>query len=694
MKQDRQLRGTVTRAVARARAAGRPPSVYDLFAALIEVPEVHLMIHRTGGNADVLASELESAAASVAEPGLLERLAWRLGSDAPFHRVVDLASRRRVAAAKDDVRAADVFAAGFDAGDQRLVTALEAAGLSRLTILRWLCDPEASPVAIPDGHSLDVLILNDDFTSMDTVVRMLTGTFGLEQQGAMATMLAVHHQGRGLVGRFEREEAIRRARAGTAMAEAEGSPLRIVLSAAEPLPVGASADPLSPPSGERPTRRGVLSGVTGRLTWGASPGAAAPSPDAVIAASGIAALAVWFAFDRYRAGASAFWFPSGLVGITWYAAGLFVLAWVLHRASGALGDFRSIVAAVIGPVPFVLGLALAFSRWVPERSLTPYVLISAGAVFFHARRALARVGAVRPRTGLLAAGTFIMAFAWGTEHAFVQAHVWYPATDDDEPAEWTDSERLLFEQPDRIDAAVARLSASDRGRPDVFFLGFAGVGEEKVFAEEAKLAERVVSERYGAAGRTLLLLNDRRDLEGRPLATVPGLQRALARLGERMDRSKDVLFLLLTSHGSAKMLSVSNSTWPLKQLDAPTLRKALDAARIKWRIIVISACHSGAFIPALMDDNTAVLTSAAADRVSFGCADDRDSTEFGRSFLREALPAATLAAAFEQAKKALAEEERRQNIQASLPQARFGARLLAHWELIEAQHAPRSANGR
>jgi len=101
---------------------------------------------------------------------------------------------------------------------------------------------------------------------------------------------------------------------------------------------------------------------------------------------------------------------------------------------------------------------------------------------------------------------------------------------------------------------------------------------------------------------------------------------------------------------------------------------------------VISACHSGAFIPALADASTAIFTSAAADRASFGCSDDREITEFGAAFVRDALPGATsLEAAFEQAKAALAAWERGQHLQPSSPQARIGAAMSAHWQRIEAK---------
>ena len=199
----------------------------------------------------------------------------------------------------------------------------------------------------------------------------------------------------------------------------------------------------------------------------------------------------------------------------------------------------------------------------------------------------------------------------------------------------------------------------------------------------------MISERYGAAGRTLLLVNDRRDTDTRPLATVSGLRRALARVAARMDVSKDVLFLFLTSHGSAEFLSVSNSVWPLDQLEPSELRGALDDSGIRWQVIVISACHSGAFIPALAKDDAAIFTSAAADRTSFGCSDDRDMTEFGRAFIRDALPAApSLAEAFDRAREALADEERRRHSAESLPQSSIGTAIAAHWARVEALHPP------
>jgi hypothetical protein len=61
-----------------------------------------------------------------------------------------------------------------------------------------------------------------------------------------------------------------------------------------------------------------------------------------------------------------------------------------------------------------------------------------------------------------------------------------------------------------------------------------------------------------------------------------------------------------------------------------------------------------------------------------------DLTEFGKAFIRDAVPGAP----------SLAAEERRRNLAESLPQARIGVTFSAHWERIEAQHAPAAAKAR
>jgi len=243
-------------------------------------------------------------------------------------------------------------------------------------------------------------------------------------------------------------------------------------------------------------------------------------------------------------------------------------------------------------------------------------------------------------------------------------------TDDD--ATWSRMSALQFGQQARIDAEIARIAARATARPEMFFLGFAGNGRQHVFAEEIGLAAKVIGTRYHAEERELLLVNDARDPERWPLATPEALRHSLLALGRIMD-ADDVLFLSLSSHGGEDAtLEVENAGMAPMSLGVEELASMLRDAKIPRKVIVISACYAGAFVPALADEHTTVITAAAADRTSFGCADDRDLTYFGEAFYRDALPGArTLQDAFETAKRDIAEREREERIEPSLPQATF-----------------------
>jgi len=240
-------------------------------------------------------------------------------------------------------------------------------------------------------------------------------------------------------------------------------------------------------------------------------------------------------------------------------------------------------------------------------------------------------------------------------------------------------EEALFEQADRIDAALEPVQRDDTAAPQAFFLGFAGVGDQKVFAQEIGLASRVLGGRFNIGDRHLSLINDQRDLGRAPLASVTALNYALQGLAERMDTGKDVLFLSISSHGSQEpSIAVSNSGFPLTSLTAEDLEEALHESGIQWRVIVLSACYAGGFIDALRDPKTIVITAAAKDRTSFGCSNDSDLTYFGEAFYRDALPGAkSLRDAFEAAKKAIAAREHREHETPSNPQAYFGAEIEA-----------------
>jgi hypothetical protein len=216
--------------------------------------------------------------------------------------------------------------------------------------------------------------------------------------------------------------------------------------------------------------------------------------------------------------------------------------------------------------------------------------------------------------------------------------------DDDASADnaWPDDadspEQVLYAQTARMQEAIDKLTPRIPDRVNLYVVAFAGVGEENVFRNEAQFVVRQFEERFDATGHTLLLVNNPQTLGTLPLASVTNLETAVAAVAERMDVDTDILLLFMTSHGSSDhVLSVSMEPLPLDQIGPDDVSDLLQAAHIRNKVLIISACYSGGFIKPLADDSTMIITAAREDRTSFGCGTDSDITDFGRAFFVEGL---------------------------------------------------------
>jgi hypothetical protein len=391
-------------------------------------------------------------------------------------------------------------------------------------------------------------------------------------------------------------------------------------------------------------------------------------------------LLAWVAIDRWQSQPDPQFFADGIPLLAWYAVAILVLAALLQwRARAAtIGPVLTLAMGAV-PVP-LLFLSVVASYLDPSWFLRAAIIVGVYTLLYLARGLHAITGETQ-RTAACAGLVFIVGFCWLTDTLNVIPDVWSPLeTQAAEPGNaLADGEALLFGQAGRIDQSLEALGRGISSKPKAFFLGFAGVGDEKVFAQEIGLASRVLGERYDMADRSVSLINDQRDLKRAPLATVSGLKYALRGLGARMHPDQDVLFLSISSHGADDpAIIVSNSQLPLEDLTDEDLADALHESGIKWRVIIISACYAGGFIESLSDPQTIVITASAADRTSFGCANDRDLTYFGEAFYRDALPTAhSLREAFDTAKAAIAARERLEHITPSNPQAYFGAKMEA-----------------
>ncbi|MFD1437939.1 C13 family peptidase [Acinetobacter terrae] len=209
-----------------------------------------------------------------------------------------------------------------------------------------------------------------------------------------------------------------------------------------------------------------------------------------------------------------------------------------------------------------------------------------------------------------------------------------------------------------------------------YFLGVAGAGYQDVFKSEVERIKEQFDTRFGTFGRSLILVNNPETRTKTPIASRTSMEMALRRIGQQMNRESDVLFLYMTSHGLPNQFEMENAPIDLNDVDPKWLKDTLDKSGIRWRVIVISACYSGSFVPALQDDNTLIITASAADRASFGCSNEADYTYFGRAFFDQAMREQTsVSAAFEQTKDTVAQWEKAQGFDASEPQWSIGKNM-------------------
>jgi len=246
------------------------------------------------------------------------------------------------------------------------------------------------------------------------------------------------------------------------------------------------------------------------------------------------------------------------------------------------------------------------------------------------------------------------------------------------------SAATMREQQRRLDAALAALAPQTPGNPDAYVVSIA-LDSDPVFAREAREAARVLATRYGAQTRTLVLAGPDGVRDDAPHGSISALVLALSHIGSLMEPSEDVLVLYTTSHGMDLGLAYHYGDSGYGILSPARLKAALEEAGIRRRVLILSACYSGVFVPVLASPDTAILTAAASTRTSFGCAAENDWTFFGDALINRALRQPVgLEDAAKLAGRSVAEWEITARLLASLPQTRIGAGAKGWLPQIEA----------
>jgi len=394
-------------------------------------------------------------------------------------------------------------------------------------------------------------------------------------------------------------------------------------------------------------------------------------------------LLVWAGLDTLHAESGSQLMLDGLYGWAFYLLIALFAFGLVARAYGREADTRALLIPALAVSPFVLigfwllgDLPRLGRHPVLEMGLALAYLIALAVRVLQAAYVTARARAV------IAAALLIMAAPWLLAALDLDTRLWLTDDIDDAQSDDAVTEALLYDQPARIVSAVEHMADGEPGKPAVFYLGFAGDGDQEIFKRETLFAEQVFAEHFESGDRSVELINDDDDRDSYPLATASGLQQALKLVASHMDLERDVLVLFLTSHGSEEGLAVVNGSLPLVQLTPAELQHALEESGIKWRVVIVSACYAGVFVNALKGDDTLVMTAADSHHSSFGCDDDRDLTYFGEALLKDSIPSTpSLEQAFRKASDLIQRREKAEQKVPSNPQMSVGAGM--HEKLLE-----------
>lgn len=397
--------------------------------------------------------------------------------------------------------------------------------------------------------------------------------------------------------------------------------------------------------------------------------------------------------------------PAGLG----YQAALYLLFFlsiaVICAARGAQNQILALATLILSISPttflFYTGLILAVEKWVPAPSTELYRTIMLAHLSWHLAIVMRAIGKTLHPATLRAAAAMLIVYAVvniGPWFALPPSPLWISAPAGEMPATdaavRTDVETLFFGQPDLLNGEIAALLPQRPGVIDLYFVGLAGHGEEDVFMNEVQFVRRLFDERFDAQGRSLVLINNRSTFSILPLANTHNLAAALSAVARRLDPAEDLLVLFMTSHGEeGKGLVLDLGDFALAGLTPRLLRASLGELADTWRVVIISACFSGGFIEELRDPRALVITSARADRSSFGCGHDGEFTYFGQEFFGRSLREEdSFVAAFDGARERILAREAAEERTPSDPQIHLGSEIAAHLarfvEQLQARRPP------
>jgi hypothetical protein len=409
--------------------------------------------------------------------------------------------------------------------------------------------------------------------------------------------------------------------------------------------------PAMPESRTLPLHRWIIEGLRAGALLCPRVGDERPTPLQLAAIVALAGL-IEIALGRFEIAGDAHFDLRGWLAPWWSTAAILLLAWWVLPVREEGGSPRGLASwfllwtVAMVPINFIaqaINIALAQDA-VPEGLFEgdwrPWLIY--GALWLWALTMTARLASsfdVRPRASAALTAGFAVLFgvaAWQFPDRPWQSDT--PVAALDGKPRLVLSQDIFEVQQGILRQAAASLAAERPGVVDAYGIVFSPYAQEDVFLNEGNMVTRVLEERFDAAGRVIQLANHATTADSLAWATPANLDHAIAAIGEKMDRERDVLFIYMTSHGARDFkLEASNPPLQVDTVSPGELRQALDNAGIRNRVIVVSACYAGGWVGPIADDNTLVMTAADATHTSFGCGVGSELTFFGRALFDEEL---------------------------------------------------------
>ncbi|MGC2125776.1 MAG: C13 family peptidase [Xanthobacteraceae bacterium] len=401
----------------------------------------------------------------------------------------------------------------------------------------------------------------------------------------------------------------------------------------------------------------------------------------------------WRAFDPYGLNATVAWLALELA-----VAALFVRP--TGRATALSAMFVLSIVADLVAAGIKLGMQLlapAATQWTPWNSAVTADVIFAIVVVWWVGGMTSVIGSLEPqlRLRLIGRAAALWVALFIVNALVPHAPVFVPPGFDARNANWWEYlyarneeksggkaavpvqlAQLEKAQPALLEAEVARLAPPQKGITGIYALGIAGWADQGVFLKELDGGLQSIASVLPIKDRTVRLINHRDTIATLPLADLQNFRAAVHAIGDVMDKTKDVLVLFMTSHGEKTGFALE-LPGAVGELTPQEVASTLDSEGIKNRVVIVSACYAGIFIPPLQNANTIVMTAADANNTSFGCAPERDWTYFGDAFFRQSLhPGSDFENAFDHARILIQGWELMDHDRPSNPQGQFGAALV------------------